>query len=1531
MARLEAIATGLYYPTPEPVVEAIAGLLRLDGAVSRYGNTVRILDPCIGTGRAVALLAQRLCATASWPATHARPSEAEVASPPPLPPDRQEALHVELYGVEPNRTRAQEAATQCSGGVLVASFFTTTVADASFSMAFVNPPYDDDYGNHGPGGSRRVRLEIQFLKRATHKLLPGGILVWIVPQARLAEAASYLASSYADLACWRFPDALWKAPDAPAAAEPRPMYAAFRQVVVLARRRVPLVPPDPSLVAEMEGWARQGSALPILPSGSPVSPPSEGANAVGQYSPYALPLARGQAPAFEAWAYDPDATARQVSLPGSGVWHQSTYCEQRWPGLDATSLGIGRPPMPLREGHLSLLVASGVANGLVVTRKCGGRALVKGGSIKERVRTTEVADDGTRRDIETERFANDVYLTSLETGELTHVVSDPGDLHRDVVSESISRDAANATAGTASTRAGAARGPAPLVFTEQTVTVADFLGEFGSSLMQKVAEAAPPIYLGPEDAPFASLSLLKRRPVGAQGLIAQAQACAIRGLRGTRAASGWKRVPKFGNVGEMSTGKTFLALATLALADEEVSRVVAPAGQRPEKRAFFPAVVLCPPIMVEKWAREARMTLPDPVKPVIIRALETRQEVAAFRQFDPTFHGKYLSTVGVAARVAKRISADLATWRAARDAALAAGRTPPRKPCHLVVLSHSTAKLGSAWSPRYTLRMLRASGPDGQIHLMRRASGVPYVVPCCPRCFAPLRAEAGNQNSETMAHRAKPGQDQDMDTLYLSEEQVLGERGARVKRTCAECGEALWQVVPEVSVARLPWRAASPPIATVDADGHRRCARRAVQVLPLPTSRAGRPLPAGQGNHASRRYPIADYLRKHHRGLFRTVIADEAHEFAGGETAQALALGSLLEACNPGGTLLWLTGTLFSGYASELFQLQRMVNDDVLACFGWHGHRRWMEVYGVERHVVITPPAERAVGAVSKRKEGREVTQELPGISPLMLRHILSRCVFVELADIAHDLPPLDEEVHLVPLGPVLGPIYHALEREATSALHAELVAGDRSALSSWYHGLLIQPNLPSRAITVRNAQSGHILAETEALPEETIWPKERELLRIVRTERAQGRRVLVYVEHTGEYDLLARLARLIEEDDACWRAGQALGNCTVLNRACGRDGAATATSDTATPDQADHASALPATPAASEPMAHRPPLPSVRVVVLRSNTCPPARREAWLARTVDRGCDVLLTHSACVQVGLDLVGFPTIICFETIPSTNRARQATRRSYRLGQTLPVRIIQLAYDESAEARLLLLVARKMRSSLMTEGQLPGEGLATYGEDEGDLMLQLARAVLDDVRHGAGRRMAGSLEAVLQEVRALDQQAGRFIAGERLEAALASDATGRESGTPSSAPALTTRSASARGEIAQGGQAPAGAVPLIVPSGALDESARVGESVRVTTTLVPSTTRGGRSWGELARELAQLKARRQSGQRGPTATGRHANGKAPQRSGTTQRSLWSERAGTTSATLWEATTSAAAPVPQGTEYSPTSDRGKQGGDT
>jgi hypothetical protein len=159
------------------------------------------------------------------------------------------------------------------------------------------------------------------------------------------------------------------------------------------------------------------------------------------------------------------------------------------------------------------------------------------------------------------------------------------------------------------------------------------------------------------------------------------------------------------------------------------------------------------------------------------------------------------------------------------------------------------------------------------------------------------------------------------------------------------------------------------------------------------------------------------------------------------------------------------------------------------------------------------------------------------------------------------------------------------------------------------------------------------------------------------------------------------------------------------------------------------------------------------------------AEREAWLQRTVEQGCDVLLCHSGLVEVGLDLLAFPTIVCDEVIFSTTRVRQATRRSYRPGQTQPVKVIQLVYDRSMEARGLQLIASKIKSSLMVEGKLPGEGLAAFGQadgtaGQGDLLLELARSVLADEEGGA-RDVAGSLEATFRELATVEQEQDTYI--------------------------------------------------------------------------------------------------------------------------------------------------------------------------
>ena len=74
------------------------------------------------------------------------------------------------------------------------------------------------------------------------------------------------------------------------------------------------------------------------------------------------------------------------------------------------------------------------------------------------------------------------------------------------------------------------------------------------------------------------------------------------------------------------------------------------------------------------------------------------------------------------------------------------------------------------------------------------------------------------------------------------------------------------------------------------------------------------------------------------------------------------------------------------------------------------------------------------------------------------------------------------------------------------------------------------------------------------------------------------------------------------------------------------------------------------------------------------------------------------------------------------------SRQASRRSWRIGQKRPVKVVFMAYRNTLQADALKLVAKKLQSSLAVEGELPEDGLAAFGDEGDDLMLALARQIV-----------------------------------------------------------------------------------------------------------------------------------------------------------------------------------------------------------
>ena len=69
------------------------------------------------------------------------------------------------------------------------------------------------------------------------------------------------------------------------------------------------------------------------------------------------------------------------------------------------------------------------------------------------------------------------------------------------------------------------------------------------------------------------------------------------------------------------------------------------------------------------------------------------------------------------------------------------------------------------------------------------------------------------------------------------------------------------------------------------------------------------------------------------------------------------------------------------------------------------------------------------------------------------------------------------------------------------------------------------------------------------------------------------------------------------------------------------------------------------------------------------------------MAERVEQGIDVLICHPRLVQTGLDLIDFPTLCWFETDYSVYVIWQASRGSWRIGQTRPVKVVFMAYRNS----------------------------------------------------------------------------------------------------------------------------------------------------------------------------------------------------------------------------------------------------------
>ena len=153
-----------------------------------------------------------------------------------------------------------------------------------------------------------------------------------------------------------------------------------------------------------------------------------------------------------------------------------------------------------------------------------------------------------------------------------------------------------------------------------------------------------------------------------------------------------------------------------------------------------------------------------------------------------------------------------------------------------------------------------------------------------------------------------------------------------------------------------------------------------------------------------------------------------------------------------------------------------------------------------------------------------------------------------------------------------------------------------------------------------------------------------------------------------------------------------------------------------------------------------------------------PNKREEWVEKQVKAGVDVIITHPRKVETGIDLLDFPTIVWMAIDYSVYTVLQASRRSWRIGQTEPVKVYFFAYEETIQEDALHLVAAKVAAALRVNGDTVGDDSLAELDDltSGDLVATLAKIITGDVQIEAH-----SLQQAFAEANASLRQANTII--------------------------------------------------------------------------------------------------------------------------------------------------------------------------
>lgn len=209
------------------------------------------------------------------------------------------------YGVELDKYRAIQARDKVDQ-VINDAIENVVITEGNFSLLFLNPPYD--------WNENRERKEGIFLAETSKYLMPEGVLVFIIPTSQIDHVWDVLTTNYENIINLDFPMGYKEA---------------YNQTAIFAtKKRYPC-------------WDR---IQPFKYNG-----------VLGDELTfnYPVPSAKGQIATFSSTTYNIEESF------SDDIWEEFTRI------VKESQVSSAAPLLPLREGHISLLLACGYLDGQI--------------------------------------------------------------------------------------------------------------------------------------------------------------------------------------------------------------------------------------------------------------------------------------------------------------------------------------------------------------------------------------------------------------------------------------------------------------------------------------------------------------------------------------------------------------------------------------------------------------------------------------------------------------------------------------------------------------------------------------------------------------------------------------------------------------------------------------------------------------------------------------------------------------------------------------------------------------------------------------------------------------------------------------------------------------------------------------------------------------------------------------------------------------------------------------------------------------